>query len=1511
MSKNQVKKTQAILNNLLAFSSLSIPDSNNKIKLQDLAEHNNLDPTLLQAAINTMPKMNTKPKTTARWEKYMDRGLNLTVKAIVQQDIELLQMKIWKLKRKVKSQEAPTFKPIKILLNGPKTSPETKTKEVPMKDTHIVSVALDESQRRTSDGRLAWTPSQMLIDFMEKNCILRNKYNRPVIPAFGGENDLEIVPGFWLWNMISKSGNLTQQLAPTGAWEGDLEGLYNHMISSLRRGEVKYLAGNKFFSGPAQVFDIFGDDGARIYAATPSAVARGAYCTSDRGVQVYVANLSSNESIEKLASMGLIKNKEKFLKRFGSRPKAEVDGMSLAGRRAMPGKSRSCQFRALGMKDTEEINKYQEINTTFAQDIREAVKPDSKDNEVESAYNKAIYNALEKLDDKVEVRYGKGMLEEWNLIKKNTLILDVNALKGRNKDEICRVVEHEGVFECDDLVVGMLQDIGTGSMSCSWQLIMYLLWELPNHPVFGDLAGKFGFRKAIRRFFVNLWKALDEFDKGLINDTMSKIFEEVLNDELITGKRSKEKLAIALWNNVVIRKEVQVWVMNFLRKNKFAFQTEAMEKIGQLLPEKKYLLDHNELPNENYKIQVELHDGEQYECNVAYLKDNKFWKKMECDQLPMIIFRHPVSDKRVKDMYLVRNPNAYGWGELAPGLYANSSVIKNILTGDTDGDTEGHFPCLVPVIEEDGKFKLEYSREDYAVLYSCIKRTVDPQEEPTNPEYYMSKVTKNPIKPYLLAAERICSESGQQTGSSALLQAQIVRLHDAHLTKKLDGDLFLLNDFSKTVLGPVRKEIVSLVELAICLQKKNVNPGMLEAMNNILFGNEVVNSDIHFDLARAIVCGTNKSNKKTDGVTKEALDAGRLDKFSSFWASGICKVIRQYLNQMQVTINGVPVEYAFEDRDSRFADQIANEDPELVYGINEDLNWGITNKSNLVDALAHWGEYYNSIALKVKERILKLTNEDRFEKDLKKNKVNSEDRSWAINNSNRHAMLSNPNRLVNNSHWSKLTPGNILKPETKNLLGQAYCAKMVWSGLSLRLNRNMEIDCHDENDSKLVNLFCDSMDTDPSHTYLAWIVATFLGGKNNHGPYLEPAIKWPFERETLYGDQAAELKASEWLKVLETRFQENHKIYQGEWILSKLSQSTKYKFFKLLKDAVTMRLVKPNYNPFAKDALEVENSIIKKLNLDPNAGKALNLMWLVNSNWIPTEYDFKKIHKKMKEAARLAMGSEKKIWREKTNSLLEQLTPEEKVECWRVSYENNTLVSIINNRDLYEVEVERCKNSTGANYYFQVWGLDAIKEHGIEKSQKIGAGGKLNPRVPILINTNLWNFEDDYMDLKPIPICKSSTVNNPIVFQHIAQARNMHATALVDDDGNQVALLVEPLSIMRLILAFDKIRVSNQNLEARVSKGKTFLPVNKWWQDHEGNHYQRYLCKMRAFNNTLESIMIPETNKQLETISQKATKKPSEEKLVVHVDTNINNLLVGLLDTSFKLLKSTKVKLNK
>jgi hypothetical protein len=227
-----------------------------------------------------------------------------------------------------------------------------------------------------------------------------------------------------------------------------------------------------------------------------------------------------------------------------------------------------------------------------------------------------------------------------------------------------------------------------------------------------------------------------------------------------------------------------------------------MQRIGSFVSVKGYAVDMNilpvALPNEKMtkkSVKVEF-KGQKQEGSLplpVYLFVNdEFWKALGRDYTLSGALRYPVSNKNMFGGCLVVSPKAiieeatlrdlcgFGkWGTkelefffsgLGQGIYANSLTIKELLCGDTDGDTAG----IMPV---DAEFTMNKAKKTITVkinngdskFFWAITETRDLPKRPfAELEGFTHLQGRRQIN--AAAVENVLGESMLATGNCALVQ---------------------------------------------------------------------------------------------------------------------------------------------------------------------------------------------------------------------------------------------------------------------------------------------------------------------------------------------------------------------------------------------------------------------------------------------------------------------------------------------------------------------------------------------------------------------------------------------------------------------------------------------------------------------------------------------------------------------------------------------------------------------
>tara|TARA_Y100001973_G_scaffold105972_1_gene181276 strand:- start:1747 stop:7176 length:5430 start_codon:yes stop_codon:yes gene_type:complete len=1436
-----------------------------------------------------------------------------------------------------------------------------------------------DAMKRKSDGGVRCQPSSENADLYKKVGFAEEKISntfRLQFPAVGGDREKATIGGMPMLSLLAKDGSSTVELAPLSCIESNSgESFKAAVISRLRSllaaGQpAEFAVGANTYPGPAVACDTFAWDVARQAAATPSTVSsKGLMNTHLHGVKVFISNLSSKDAVGKLVEKhpGLFKNSEKLVEWIGEG--GEVDGMWKCGEGVA---KRLCisevfQARLIALKQEDRLKEYRILNKMFQDavltNLENALATNSNSDDwrpavtlaendvIETAYNDAVKACTGHIKGwtEIEARYSKGVMAATPWLADDVILLDINALKGRDKNTIKGHVSNDGYWEVNPQLLSFLADINSGKMSCGWQIAQYMLPFLPeNFPVVHkgrSMSGRWGLGPAQERMVDLIHTSLDHFDTGIVDQTLADILELAIETELKTGEANlASNILASLWNNKLQRKELQSWLMSFCRRNKWMFQTVGMSKVGTILPEKRYALDCNTLPSVHNGDEIVLHDGSVHKAHVVYLSDPRFWRKLSDGQEARVtattagMFKHPVSAKRVHDVVILKDPRAYGWGDLKKGLWMHSTVSKLAFVGDTDGDAFGYYPLWTKLKRtEAGKWKLDYTEEDYCVVWTIIKSLANLENE-TNVEEYQAGCAAQPILPELGAAEKIMKLSGQLVGSASLLVSQLERLsvHYAmdwltvdptldqfYNRKPKKGELekvkkamkLKLDAMASFLFFPVRKEASAIMELFIVLAKKDTLGGALMAMNKFLFSvpfsedPELAREQkiIQRQLVRACMFGEEDANKHRRMVSK-AIENKDIrcfapnDNTEKVWSTAIMKMIRKFTEDCDMRIiqadgSLLPLVYNG-DSSSRFADQMPKEDPEFLrfVSVKEEEAWGICQPSNLRDGLANWARTYRILIKKLKARTEALTER----KDLWVTKENGEKEL------NPHEVC-NANRCIDNENWRYLIPSISLSERWKERLASMFRAKQIWSTLGMRGSWNTNA-VENSRRSDLVGHFKSIFSTKcPSQTFLGWMVlaACNTNQESTESPDAEPIspvlsflsshlFKKAFEAGPEDGQRRiawAKEQAQRFVTALAQRMEKASEHFHLEWVLYNLPQSFRDEFYKILHDAAYVVLASAEKGKLFEDfdeafeagAGDIEERLCRGA---ISAAKTLSTLALPQtgqnnvqfSPWQIGASDYIEVLRKVKEV-RKNFKEIVEPYRNFVQSACEENPPELQRYMWHLAYDKQfctykkiwvgVLPIVLRKAGLAKNTENELIARPGMNYTFGMWGLDAINKYGIPKESCImgraekGRKKWENPRIPILWNMEYTGRKDQ---LVPVPMC----LGNPITFSNGETNTDLrHAVGLRTVEGEMVAIVCEKLNTMRILLGFDRVRISVNEFEASELKNKKhpMADLGRYWniEMKELGTWKRHLVRIQAFNHKESDIVTQALGEVLKT----------------------------------------------
>lgn len=357
------------------------------------------------------------------------------------------------------------------------------------------------------------------------------------------------------------------------------------------------------------------------------------------------------------------------------------------------------------------------------------------------------------------------------------------------------------------------------------------------------------------------------------------------------------------------------------------------------------------------------------------------------------------------------------------------------------------------------------------------------------------------------------------------------------------------------------------------------------------------------------------------------------------------------------------------------------------------------------------------------------------------------------------------------------------------------------------------------------------------------------------------------KRKGSISDDVVKARANDWMNAFMHNLSEHKTKTNFEWILCHMTEGTQRDFILAIRDMAKLILSAGALD--LKDIHKLKNylfTITKNNKLHKEAPNLLALLLPIYYRWTPTENEYRELFAFNKKA-RKAMKEEKKIWRDKTNALLEECTEDLLLQCWTVAHEKNTMLEVLSIRPkngkrgswISKGEYNFIQSRDHLQYFFGAWGFDAMREADLTMSNTVGKPTDHdNPRMPILINEDLW--EKKGMNLHPVAVCIKP--EEAIHWRGQSSTRNMHATQLLNDEGELVAIACESLNIMRILLAYETTSIYKGGLEtstgleeAECKPGAAFEPISDWWRKQYPGTWTRAKVKLRCFSKSQASIL--------------------------------------------------------
>lgn len=729
--------------------------------------------------------------------------------------------------------------------------------------------------------------------------------------------------------------------------------------------------------------------------------------------------------------------KEVLIRRGTEKKGVEIDGELMCGYGASLNdiKTNPWQIRLSPVLNKKEIAFLEKVNADFQSGLHadyelartmptgENKEVIARNNFVKRVYAKHVELAFQAINAGIAsgelhsgvCGYAKGLCVPHSFLADRVLLVDLNGLKDRFKATLKEIVKDKGYYVYPNTTIGFLQDHGAGYLSTGWQFAMY---GNPEVPKFYEGQPDYVLEPALERAWDSLTKVVDDFTKGVNAEALDAYIKQMnsASDDDITDRKvateegqedeksddsealsQSSRLLASTWNHRIGRQRAAKAVQSLARKGRFMLQTEGMKKLKTIAASKYYAWSAAFLNTERLVRFTDL-DGNVYEANAIemILSDETYWNTLEKEAGGEVrtaistAFRTPVSDFEVICTTLLLNPKYMNLPFTCPkGYGVHPAIMKNIFVGDTDGDTLGTLLMDVDYTLDGNVINIHPGKEDVAILFSfAINPFIEGLGATVKTEDAMEGVKTKPLAIGLDTVNAVLGRSGKLTGSTALLQAEVMRLvqasargflavdrNDRYNTVKYkvvtkEGRVEvtttmsaqerqrMLNTFIEKVILPLFLINPTMVEVGIMLQKKDtiaVGYNLLKMLKDGKEGTRFQGIGTDEQWTRYFKdFGAHIYKSIVDALGLKNDENGK--NFNDEWALKMAEVIRSVVWALNVRSRGNYINYG--DSASRFADMTKLESPRLCVGEYADRAWGACSKvSNLDDYLAKWVTY--------------------------------------------------------------------------------------------------------------------------------------------------------------------------------------------------------------------------------------------------------------------------------------------------------------------------------------------------------------------------------------------------------------------------------------------------------------------------------------------------------------------------------------------------------------------------
>ena len=806
-------------------------------------------------------------------------------------------------------------------------------------------------------------------------------------------------------------------------------------------------------------------------------------------------------------------------------------------------------------------------------------------------------------------------------------------------------------------------------------------------------------------------------------------------------------------------------------------------------------------------FKVENYDGSVDDLYKVVYKNDKFWAAFpEVDGVIGFMFRHPVSEGFVLNRCLLVPPTPHQNKILSEGFWFPSTVIKNYLVGDTDGDTFGVFPLDLNIKVNGYNIDVDYSKEDYKIYFAINKKSVEyPKTLHIEEILASNKVGANPKPNHIGMAASLSSLSAQLVGPTALLQQFTYRVISEIKIQNKDKNDFI--GFRENFLDSNYAVQGVMLELGINIKKKDV----LDILDSTL----ETSVDFAPEAAKYLYCalpGQKKVQKETgkfivnwayyiaclqglpmsslgidvDDIKNKEVKAyfGYMsnkvkfqDEFSPKWTVNVFRLIKDYTDLLGLDIEMIHGQ-------ARPIDSYKIINPNTVKTKEQYKLYGITKNAGFHDGIWNMLSFSNKALSYAKKHI---------EKWLLNVNPNIASRVW--------------NKAVAGFQWSFLSePFYQLKKKEKapawqdnaeSILQEAYITKQLELGLkpSLKVNKEGKGSYRKFKD---YTFFYNTISTANPIDHM--IIGHVLNNNLDKVALEEIArLYWDNEQFSVYLDKKIEKNEDLYAfnSKIDEKLKDLHVIPQGsklEWLLNKLG---KIDYF---------------YKQFQLVVIEVALHVYFNVEFKPNYGSNLVKFFLgffyekgenndsINLNWETAVF----VADRYKEAG--VYISNKKTLGNSSNEILNGLPKGIKTTLFHLG---NTAIDLqwffrVNFpeerwlwNDFYQVD-EHNNSTVTKDYFISSWGRDAVKELGITDFNSNSSRSRI--AIKILVPSGTTELKWDNVK----PLYTTLKVNEKTLkLDKNGVDKKFHSVVLFDGDKAVGIISHEPI-VGRILLGYDK-----------------------------------------------------------------------------------------------------------